>query len=191
MAVAPLESTSSLPTFTLPAYSVATTSIVGAICRQGPHHAAQKSTSTGSSLRRTSWSKPASVKVNVSLPAISSPNPLESAARGKDSMPQQPPVQPGIRDRRTLPGEVLLHSAAHHGLPGVRDGKRLDRAPDSVRQGQSGVLRELKPRVLIDGIIQPSGGANHRHRAIPQAVDLVEPARLIAAGHEEHVGSRF
>src|ERR1022692_4430698 len=88
MAVLPLQSTSSLPTFTLPAYSVATTSIVGAICRQGPHHSAQKSTSTGTSLRRTSWSKPESVKVNVLSPAIFSPKLLESRPPEKIQAPR-------------------------------------------------------------------------------------------------------
>src|SRR5690242_18092422 len=73
MAVPPLESTSSLPTFSLPAYSLATTSIVGAIIRQGPHHSAQKSTRTGTSDRSTSWSNVESVKVSVLSPAIVSP----------------------------------------------------------------------------------------------------------------------
>src|SRR5436853_177535 len=36
-----------LPTFTLPSYSLATSSRIGAIILQGPHHSAQKSTSTG------------------------------------------------------------------------------------------------------------------------------------------------
>src|ERR1035437_6292659 len=80
MAVPPLASTSSLPTLALPAYSPATTSIVGAICRHGPHHSAQKSTKTGTSDRSTSGSNVASEKLNVFSPAISSPdfNLLES-----------------------------------------------------------------------------------------------------------------
>src|SRR5690349_3334597 len=71
MAVWPLSSTFILPTFALPAYSVAITSIVGAIIRQGPHHSAQKSTSTGSGELSTSVSKAASVKFKTLLPAIS------------------------------------------------------------------------------------------------------------------------
>src|SRR5262249_39529361 len=91
IAVPPLESTSSLPTFAFPAYSAATTSIVGAICRHGPHHSAQKSTSTGMSDRSTSWSKPASVNVNVFCP-ISSPKLLESPRRQR--------IHPTPRSRR-------------------------------------------------------------------------------------------
>ena len=44
-----------------PAYSVASSSMSGAIMRHGPHHGAQKSTSTGTGLFRTSASKVASV----------------------------------------------------------------------------------------------------------------------------------
>src|SRR5690242_18948894 len=74
MAVLPFESTSSLPILALPEYSVATKSMVGVIWRHGPHHSAQKSTSTGTSDRSTSWSKLASVNSNVFKPAILYPN---------------------------------------------------------------------------------------------------------------------
>src|SRR5205823_10683870 len=54
-----------------------------------------------------------------------------------------------------------------------------------------GVLYELKSRASIDGIIQPAGGAHHWYRPVLQAVDLVQAARLVAAGHEEDVGACF
>src|SRR6185436_1389886 len=50
-------STSILATLTRPLYSSASASTVGAICLQGPHHTAQKSTSVGTSDLRTSVSK--------------------------------------------------------------------------------------------------------------------------------------
>src|ERR1700728_4821964 len=71
MAVAELSSVFSLPTFILPANSDATASTVGDMARQGPHQGAQKSTKTGISAFRTSWSNAASVKVRVLSPAIS------------------------------------------------------------------------------------------------------------------------
>src|ERR1700690_98934 len=43
------------------------------MARQGPHHVAQKSTSTGLSDFNTSWSKFASVTSTIPLPAIFSP----------------------------------------------------------------------------------------------------------------------
>src|SRR5277367_5545516 len=43
---------------------------MGAIARQGPHHVAQKSTRTGLSDFKTSWSKFASVTSTIPLPAI-------------------------------------------------------------------------------------------------------------------------
>src|SRR5690606_13366017 len=60
IAVARLWSTLTLATFTLPAYSSASWSRAGAIIRHGPHHSAQKSTSTGSDDCRTAVSKSAS-----------------------------------------------------------------------------------------------------------------------------------
>src|SRR5690242_10166504 len=54
-------STFSLTTLSLPLFSAATCSRIGAIIRHGPHHSAQKSTSTGSVLFRTSCSKDWSV----------------------------------------------------------------------------------------------------------------------------------
>src|SRR5271170_5753017 len=44
---------------------------MGAMARQGPHQVAQKSTSTGLSDFKTSWSKFASVTSTIPLPAIS------------------------------------------------------------------------------------------------------------------------
>src|SRR6266849_6892752 len=46
-----------LPTLTRPANCAAILSMVGASIRQGPHQAAQKSTSTSCSLLTTSWSQ--------------------------------------------------------------------------------------------------------------------------------------
>src|SRR5215208_1345508 len=66
-------STFTLATFTAPSYSSAIRSMTGATNRHGPHHAAQKSTRTGTSERATSLSNVAAVSsiglliVSVSL----------------------------------------------------------------------------------------------------------------------------
>src|ERR1019366_4349085 len=73
MGVAPLRSTSILPNVTLPLYSPASSSTIGAIARQGPHQAAQKSISTGLSDFNTSESKLASVTSTVAVLAIHPP----------------------------------------------------------------------------------------------------------------------
>src|SRR5208337_4384931 len=70
MGVALLRSTSILPTFTLPSYSRASSSTMGAMARHGPHQAAQKSTKTGVSDFRTSWSKFESFTSIMPLPAM-------------------------------------------------------------------------------------------------------------------------
>src|SRR2546425_7513834 len=66
-------STLSLPTVTLPAYSLASASTVGPSRLQGPHHSAQKSTSTGAPDFNTLSSKFPSVKVCTFSAAIVSP----------------------------------------------------------------------------------------------------------------------
>src|SRR5687768_4507491 len=60
-AVRGLSSVFSLRNSTLPSYSSASSSTIGATMRQGPHHGAQKSTSTGLSAWRTSSSQLVSV----------------------------------------------------------------------------------------------------------------------------------
>src|SRR6478736_1945915 len=60
-AVSTLASVSSLTTSILSPYCSLISSRIGATLRHGPHHVAQKSTSTGLSLMRTSSAKVASV----------------------------------------------------------------------------------------------------------------------------------
>src|SRR5262245_44773958 len=83
-AVEPLASTSSLPTLTRPLYSSAIESIVGARARQGAHHAAQKSTSTGVIAFTTSDSKLVSVISTVFAP-MNPPKNFTVAARTEKS----------------------------------------------------------------------------------------------------------
>ncbi|OQC35578.1 MAG: hypothetical protein BWX64_02394 [Acidobacteria bacterium ADurb.Bin051] len=47
------------------------------------------------------------------------------------------------------------------------------------------------PRVRLDGVGEPAGAAHHGGRAVAQAVELVEAARLVAGRHEEDVRSRL
>src|SRR6056297_3996638 len=62
-----LLSTSTLATLTLPFISAAISSSAGPICLQGPHHSAQKSTTTGISEFFTSASKVSSVTATVAM----------------------------------------------------------------------------------------------------------------------------
>src|SRR5262245_11578935 len=57
----------SLTILTLPLSSLAISSSAGAICRQGPHHCAQKSTTTGVDDFNTSASKVSSETVAVAI----------------------------------------------------------------------------------------------------------------------------
>src|SRR5215475_13317038 len=84
MGVALLESTSILPILILSLYSAANSSTMGAMARQGPHHVAQKSTRTGLSDFKTSWSKFASVTSTIPLPAMF-PSPRSNVAHSADA----------------------------------------------------------------------------------------------------------
>src|SRR5260370_33740259 len=153
MAVLPFASTSSLPTFTLPAYSPATTSIVGAICRHGPHHSAKKSTRTGTSARSTSWSNVASEKFNVLTPVISSPDlslNIRIPRAPKDSPPQQPPVKRRIGRRRRFPRKILAHAAPHHLLPSLAIRKGSPGGPTRFHNRLPGESPELDSRAPLD-----------------------------------------
>src|ERR1035438_7921989 len=59
-----------LPIFTLPSYSSASSSRSGAIILHGPHHSAQKSTSTGTGDCKTCCAKFSGVRVTINGEAI-------------------------------------------------------------------------------------------------------------------------
>src|ERR1043165_4514145 len=63
----------SLAILTLPSYSAASSSRMGATILQGPHHSAQKSTNTGTGDFKTSSPKFPSVRVTIFATAIKVP----------------------------------------------------------------------------------------------------------------------
>src|ERR1700733_11797376 len=71
-AISGASSVLTLATLTLPWKSLAILSMVGANCRQGPHHTAQKSTSTGMVLLTTSCSQLSLVRLRTFSLAMSS-----------------------------------------------------------------------------------------------------------------------
>src|SRR4029453_6479248 len=88
-------STSTLTTSTTPSYLAASFSISGATILQGPHQAAQKSTTTGLSLFSTSASNVSSVACLISAtgrllspawPAVSSFSSAPSAGDGLENL---------------------------------------------------------------------------------------------------------
>src|SRR3954467_9594018 len=67
-----------LPILTLPSYSPASSSSTGAIILQGPHHSAQKSTTTGVDDFKTSSEKFPSVNVTIFATILPLPSFAES-----------------------------------------------------------------------------------------------------------------
>ena len=72
-------------------------------------------------------------------------------------------------------------------LPRFPVAKAAHRGSYRARSAWPEYSSELESRALFDGIIQAAGGANHRNGAVPQAIDLVQPAGFVAAGHQEDV----
>src|SRR5436305_6667498 len=93
-------------------------STVGVIIRQGPHHSAQKSTSTGTSAFSTSLSNSASVKVRVLSPAIfcSRYGMTETSQKlqAASSLHQKLTIQRRVLGRGCIPREVLTHGPPHN-----------------------------------------------------------------------------
>src|SRR5438477_11659535 len=107
-----------LPTFTFPSYSLASSSTIGPIILQGPHHSAQKSTSTGVSDLSTSCSKLASVKVTIFAADIQLQCVWGSNARRNHRLLQhQDPDQDHHSNQRRGYGKGFVHAAdaRHHG----------------------------------------------------------------------------
>src|SRR6476659_1610507 len=102
VAVLMFASTSSFVTFTLPSYSAASWSRIGAIIRHGPHQVAQKSTTVSFSCFSTSDSKSASVTVTAFDMLLRLPRQRHRAA---------PRIS--IQRRRLLPGALPMT----HALP--------------------------------------------------------------------------
>ena len=85
-------------------------------------------------------------------------------------------------------GEAFDKGARLLGL-GYPGGREIDRL---AGEGDPNACDFPVARVPgLDGVVQTSRGANDWHRAIFQAIDLVQPAGLILRGHEEHVCARF
>src|SRR6266851_4627994 len=107
-------------------------------------------------------------------------------------------LSPDILAGGNAPREILTHAVAHQPLPGTLVTIELQRLVNGAKQRFPGIFLKLKsgaffcPRVpRVDGVIESASGAHNRHRAIFQAVDLTQAARLIARRHEEYVGASF
>src|SRR5450755_2026352 len=126
MGVAPLRSTSILPKVILPLYSPASSSTIGAIARQGPHQAAQKSINTGLSDFNTSESKLASVTSTMPLLAIHPPR-FASAGTYEPNPgePYVPRVELSILAPFIRCSEGLKGARAHPGRRLVREPRKI------------------------------------------------------------------
>src|SRR3954470_2610979 len=100
----------SLAIVSLSACSAAISSSTGATILHGPHHSAQKSTSTGLSLPRTSLAKLASVTVTVLLPAMRCSLSLRVCppmrTGGEMDLCPTATLQVPVASRREVPGQA-------------------------------------------------------------------------------------
>jgi hypothetical protein len=94
------------------------------------------------------------------------------------------------------PGVILRHAVAHEGLPCLSVLKDGECVLHGFQVVVSVVALEFKSSTgfgfripFFDRVIETAGGAYYGDRSIFEAVDLVQPARLVARGHQVDVGS--
>src|SRR5689334_23098159 len=139
-------STFSFPTVILPAYSAASASTVGERRLQGPHHSAQKSTSTGAPAFSTLSSKFPSVNVCTCSVAMSL-SPCHLADRGSPAavQPGSPIIYFDVLCRRTIPGMVFGHAVQLQRAPAAPVGKSAQGAVDCLEQRLGPVVAKHEP----------------------------------------------
>src|ERR1041385_7951994 len=100
--------------------------------------------------------------------------------------------------RRSFPREIRRHAVGGDLLPRFFAHIHGEGALDRRKKRLAGIVRELKavtvPRQrveIFDRVVEAAGRAHNRNRAVFEAVNLIEPARLIARRHQEHIGARF
>ena len=76
-------------------------------------------------------------------------------------------------------------------LPGAASPPGRWRSEPRKKSRSLSAIRQRFRRRIRHGIDQPAGRPDHGHGAVLQAVKLIQSARLIAAGHQENVGSRL
>src|SRR6185503_1455324 len=181
-------STFNFPTVARPSNSVASASTVGASRRHGPHHSAQKSTSTTPLF--FSSSKLLSVNVLTFSDAIRCLLPLSLNPHAACCAL----VDVNVLLCRCVPRKILTHPTlldASPERPVAKCGKRSSNRPEECLRG---VLDKSKPtasarfRVHIEhGIVQPTGGPNDGDRPVSQAVHLIQAAGLESRRHQKNI----
>src|SRR5688572_5573535 len=181
-------STFSLATVARPSNSVASASTVGASRRQGPHHSAQKSTSTTPLF--FSSSKLLSVNVLTFSDAIRYLLPLSLNPHAACCAL----VNVNVLPCRCIPREIQTHPCLLDASPKRSVAKRGQRSLNRTEERRRRVLDESKAgaparlRVYIEHrIVQPTRGPDDRDRPISQAVHLIQAAWLESGRHQENV----
>src|SRR4051794_21844935 len=164
----------SLAMVSFSACSAAISSSTGATILHGPHHSAQKSTSTGLSLPSTSLAKLASVTVTV-LPAMVVLPLLVLDIRV---------CRENRRDRRSMPGSALVEGLGEPALG-------VDRGGHTGAGRGDGLAVDVVDHVTAgEDAVDVRAGAGVLHLDVPLVVQLELAgeqlaARVVADGHEE------
>src|ERR1700761_2987059 len=96
-------------------------------------------------------------------------------------------IDGGVFLCRPLPGIILLHAVTHQSSPGILVAtKKRQRPLDRCIEIGGGVISEFEagPRAalripLLNRVIESAGRMHHRNGSVLQAVDLIQPARLV------------
>src|SRR5450755_5139166 len=109
-----------------------------------------------------------------------------------------PLVNANVFLRRSVPGKVPAHPVAHELLPGILLAEGAQRFFNRQQKSFAVVVAKLEAGTLagasvpmLDRVVEAAGGTDDGNRAVLQAVNLVEAARLVPGRHEKHVTARL
>src|SRR5262249_10580203 len=94
------------------------------------------------------------------------------------------------------PGIVLTHSISLKVRPNTGLSIKVNRFAYFFKHSGRHIRSKLEPGSgfflkvkAFDGVLQATGGADYRNRAVPHTVHLVQTAGLVKRRHQKHIGA--
>src|SRR5260370_9520162 len=105
-------------------------------------------------------------------------------------------IQLRILGRSRLPRKIFRHPVQLDALPDPFIHVMMQRLPNRKQQRLTGILAELESSAravlqieLLDAVVQSAAASHALHPTILHTVHLIQPRRLVARRHQEHMGA--